>query len=370
MRGNVVRRLFKIGVVVVVIGTFAGAALGQPVFLSYVETGSMSPTMEPGDGFVAVPEAVSGDIERGDVIVFDAKYIHDGGLVTHRVIGKTEEGYVTRGDANPFPDQSVGEPPVTRDQVVATVLQINGQVVVVPGFGYVTEMTSGAVETTQRHLAATSGVSLFRGLEGRVLLLSLAIGLYGVLGTDDGPTRERERDRSRPTESDTRLFLAAFVVVLLLATTLGTTAASDTRTYDVRVNQTEHATYTLSNGVIPTTVFLQPESDWIDTNQSVVHLTSGKTHNVSVTIAPGSDGVGAQRGLSEYRYPSVLPTSMLRGLHQIHPWLAAFGVNLVLAVSFYLVGRKFIGTGSRRDRSRRNNLSITTRVRRALEGRR
>jgi signal peptidase len=34
-----------------------GAVLGQLIGLSYVETGSISPTMEAGDGFVTVPMA-------------------------------------------------------------------------------------------------------------------------------------------------------------------------------------------------------------------------------------------------------------------------------------------------------------------------
>lgn len=368
MSRNVVRRLFEIGVAILVIGTFAGAALGQPVFLSYVETDSMSPTIEPGDGFVAVPTAVSGDIDRGDVVVFDAEYIHDGGLVTHRVIDQTEEGYITRGDANPFPDQSGGEPPVARDRVVATALQINGNVVVLPGFGDVTEATNGMIETMQRHVAATTGLSLFRGSEGLALLLGLVFLLYGALGTDD--SRTRERDRSRQTSPDTRLLVAGFVVVLLLSTAIGTAVTSDTRTYDVRTNQTEHATYTLTNGVIPTTVFLRPESEGIDTDTSVAHLMWGETHNVSVAITPGSDGVGAQRQMSEYRYPTVLPPSTLRWLHGVHPWLAVLGVNFVLGVSFYLVGSKLFGTGTRRDYSRRKQASTITRVRRALEGRR
>lgn len=366
MSWDIVHRLFEIGVVVVVIGMLAAATLGQPIFLSYVETDSMSPTMEPGDGFIAVPAPVSGDIDYGDVVVFDAEYIHDGGFVTHRVVGRTQEGYITRGDANPFPDQSVGEPPVTRERVVATALKIGGSVVVIPGFGNVTVATSDVIETTQRFLAATSGLSLFRGLEGLVLLLGAAIVLYGVLGTASGPTRVRERDRSRPTDTNTRIFIAGVVVALLLGTTVVAIGTSDTRTYDVRVNQTENATYTLTNGAIPTTVFLRPEGSGIDTNLSVVHLTRGETQNISVAIMPGSDGVGAQRQLSESRYPTILPTSTLLSLHRIHPWLAALGVNLVLGGAFYLVGRKLIATGTQRDRSRGREIPAFTRLRRMV----
>jgi len=74
-----------VGQVVTIIATLtilalvAGQALGQPVGLSYVETESMSPTMEPGDGFVPVPTHVAGPIEEDDVVVFKAEELRRGG---------------------------------------------------------------------------------------------------------------------------------------------------------------------------------------------------------------------------------------------------------------------------------------------------
>lgn len=91
-----VRRVLTLGiellVVLVVVSLVAGQILGYPVLLSYVETGSMAPTMEPGDGFVAVPEPVAGEVEEGDVVTFRAEEIQGGGLTTHRVVGETERG--------------------------------------------------------------------------------------------------------------------------------------------------------------------------------------------------------------------------------------------------------------------------------------
>ncbi|OSO90460.1 hypothetical protein B9H04_17005, partial [Halorubrum ezzemoulense DSM 17463] len=48
--------------VLVVVSLVVGQLLGQPVLLSYVETGSMQPTLAPGDGFVAVPAQLAGGI--------------------------------------------------------------------------------------------------------------------------------------------------------------------------------------------------------------------------------------------------------------------------------------------------------------------
>jgi signal peptidase len=79
------------------LGLFIGSILGQPVFVSYVETGSMSPTLDSGDGFVAVPTPFAGPIQKGDIIVFEAEKVQRGGLTTHRVVSETERGYITRG---------------------------------------------------------------------------------------------------------------------------------------------------------------------------------------------------------------------------------------------------------------------------------
>lgn len=72
--------------VVFLVSVIAGAILGQPILLAFVETGSMSPTLEPGDGFVAIPSQLSGEIQQNDVIVFEAQHLNGGGLTTHRVV--------------------------------------------------------------------------------------------------------------------------------------------------------------------------------------------------------------------------------------------------------------------------------------------
>jgi len=45
--------------VAVLVSLVIGQALGQPVLLAYVESGSMEPTIDEGDGFVAIPSVVA-----------------------------------------------------------------------------------------------------------------------------------------------------------------------------------------------------------------------------------------------------------------------------------------------------------------------
>lgn len=358
------RRALEIVLAVFLIGTIIGAAIGQPVFLSYVETESMSPTLEPDDGFIAIPALVS-DVDRGDIVVFDAKYIHDGGLVTHRVIDHSSAGYITRGDANPFPDQSVGEPAVSDRQIVATALQINGEIVVIPELGKFAKSARETVDMGQRHLAAISGVSLFRGPEGLIFIVSsLSVLLYGSGAFTRATNRRPSRDNTRSTGQDPRIIAGLLVLILISGVTMSMVLGSQTQQYDVRADVTENATYMMANGLVPTTVFLEAQTDGIAPRESVIHLEPNEERNVSVQIEPGDDGIGAIRGLSEYRYPSVVPTVMLQQLHMIHPWLARLSVDFVLAVTFYLACIRLVGTGRIRTRSRNRNLSITTRIRR------
>lgn len=62
-----------------------------------VMSGSMEPEFSPGDLLIIHKEPA---YDVGDVITFT----EEGALITHRLIEKSEEGYVTQGDANNAPD--------------------------------------------------------------------------------------------------------------------------------------------------------------------------------------------------------------------------------------------------------------------------
>lgn len=85
---------------------FAPLAVGwSPVV---VTSGSMSPTIRPGDIVVAAPPS---DDPRG-VVVFEGA---NGGLVTHRVDAVLDDGRLrTKGDANAVPDSEL----LTHDRVM------------------------------------------------------------------------------------------------------------------------------------------------------------------------------------------------------------------------------------------------------------
>jgi signal peptidase len=351
-------RLLELLLALVVLSLLAGAVLGQPILLSFVETGSMAPTMEPGDGFIAVPAPVAGEVEEGDVITFEAQQLNGGGLTTHRVVGETERGYVTRGDANPFPDQDGSEPPVTDGQVVAVALQVGGEVVVIPELGTAVEAVGGTMETVQRTLATTFGSRAFLGSQGLALLVAGAgalVLLVGALTDDRGRQRrggDRDRDRNRAGVYD-GLKLAAALALIVALTASGTMLSlSGTEEYGmvsaefesdspttVPVGERANLTYpALNGGQLPVVAFYEPASENVGVAPERIRLDRGEQRNVTVTLqAPPETGYYPQY-VTEYRYFAVLPVGVIVWLYGAHPWLPIVATSGVLALPFLVVG--------------------------------
>lgn len=83
-------------------------------FRSYtVLSGSMEPKFYPGDLVISLHKNRA-NIKEGDIITFR----DDDEIVTHRIIDKTQEGYITKGDNNNTADSFV----VSNDNIIGKVL--------------------------------------------------------------------------------------------------------------------------------------------------------------------------------------------------------------------------------------------------------
>ena len=352
----------------VVAALLLGNALGQPVLLGFVETESMSPTLEAGDGFVAVPSALTGEPEVGDVVVFEAQDVQGGGLTTHRVVGQDEEGYVTKGDANPFTDQDGGEPPVTEDRIVADVLQVGGNVLAIPGLGRGVEAARGAVVG----LLTVVGVGPSNtGVAGPVLLVAgLALILISFL--DERRSSSRSRHRSKSGDGiDARLFLVIMLVVVLVPANAAMVGPADTHEIagpeDIDAEETEGdltAEITARNeGLLAMVVVLDSADGKATLSDSSVELPAGEEDVVTVFPRTGTEGPYA---VSEHRYFLLLPSSVLVSLHSAHPLFALAVINLLLGVGVIGLVVGLVGTGRVRARDTRGGVPLATRVRRRL----
>lgn len=340
---------------------FAGQVLGVPLGLAFVETGSMAPTMEPGDGFVALPPELTGGVSEGDVVVFDAKTIEGGRLTTHRVVGRTSEGYVTRGDANPFTDQQGGEPPVPRDRIVAEALQVGGTAVVVPNLG----AGVGAIREVFTTAGGWVGLSL-----NQVVAFALVGLLTAYLLDETGAAGETRTERSvgRDTGFSGLVLIGGAVALIVVVATVTMTAASGTTTvpYDsvgpgtadqggIPAGTTANASVELSNGgVVPMTATLSTDDPNATLATKRVSLPPRSTRTVNVTITapahPGTYETTVERG----QYLAVLPGAVLSALASAGHWLAVAAVDLLLAGVVGMLGTTLVGTGRVRLRTERS----------------
>lgn len=362
--------------VVLAVMTVLGSILGFSAGVAYVETESMSPTLEPGDGFILIPSALAGPPEAGDVVVFEAKELRGGGPTTHRIVGKTDRGYITQGDNNNAPDQAADEPPVQTTQINGRVLQIGGTVVSIPYVGAITEETRGILDTTRQRvdvltwrLTSTSGLST---TQLSYALTGILVALYVVesVRTRDGSKRDdmrRVRTRGKDDETDvsTHTILLGLTAVVLIATTAAMVIPGGAQQYDVVASESKspvlaspgketQITHGIGNSpILPMTVFLEGGND-VQVDRREVTLDRGETTNVSASLAV-PDSIGHHRFyVVEHWYIPVLPESVTRALYSQHPWLPILVIDALVAGPYYLIGRWFLPDRSPRRRRTRS----------------
>jgi signal peptidase len=381
-------QLFELLAILFVVSLVAGQALGQPVLLSYVTSGSMSPTLEPDDGFVAIPQQLAGPVEEGDVIVFRAQELDGGGLTTHRVVEETERGYITRGDANPFTDQAGDEPPVKRAQVVAVALEVNGGVVVVPSVGVAVEGMDAAVSAAQRFLATTLGSRAFLGPQGFAYLVVAFSGLAYVLDLlfgGEGGRRDYDRGdrRSRDSGRAARTYVLAFALLLVLAATGSMVAPSGPTEFGIvsaefdsdrpdviPAGESDAQQITIPNdGLIPTTVFVEAGSDGIAVEDRVLTVPPRGEATTTMTLSAPPETGYYRRYLIVHRYLGVLPLPVLQSLYGLHPWAPIVAIDVLLGGTFYLIGSQLVTGGRIRRRERERDLPWEVKLRRTIRRR-
>ncbi|MCU4743880.1 signal peptidase I [Natronoglomus mannanivorans] len=381
----ILERTFTVVVAIVVIALVLGQLLGQPILLGYVTTGSMEPTIDAGDGFVAIPSAVAGSPEPGDVVVFEATELHDGGLTTHRIVDVTADGYVTAGDANPFTDQDGGEPPVSDGQIVATALQVNGHVVTIPHLGTAVMGIHGVVGGVFDAVTGPLGGSEpTDGTDAGAILVAMGVALLG-LGVLFDRTGVEQRQATRSTSRENVLAIwAAIAVVLFVLVSLATVAmvlpsgvaayelvSTDDPTDDPQVlapGETGELTRTVDNaGYLPTVVVFEASSTGIATDPEWLTVGSRDTAETTVSLtAPDSSGEYT-RHVGEHRYIMVLPPTLLVWLHGLHPLIAIAAVNGVVVGVVVAILLGLYGTGDLRIRRIGGHVAPSTRLRRKLQ---
>ncbi|RDY23296.1 signal peptidase I [Romboutsia maritimum] len=132
-------------------------------FRSYVVlSGSMEPTFYPGDLVVTLHKDRT-NLKVGDV----ATFVSDKEIVTHRVVEKTNEGYITKGDNNDVKDMDI----LTNDNLIGK------QALIIPKGGHIVKFLSNT-----------------KVVAAEVMLAGALVILYNVRGNKDEEEAEYEKN--------------------------------------------------------------------------------------------------------------------------------------------------------------------------------
>jgi len=210
-RRNPIWSVLGTGVVGLVVLVVLGELTGHPLFLGYVETGSMDPVIAPGDGFIALSPMVTAPAGVGDLVVFESE-TNEVTLTVHRIVDETPEGYITKGDNSTFTDQASGEPP---PQIVGKPLAVGGEVVTIPGYGgFVTGVQGGLQRGIER-----LGLGRYPGAQIALLLLIVGLGFIALaVGYGYDVVVEEGRQTTRQSSrSEVRGWVILVVVLVIVA---------------------------------------------------------------------------------------------------------------------------------------------------------
>ncbi|MFW6320616.1 MAG: S26 family signal peptidase [Halohasta sp.] len=362
--GSLFQKAITVVLVAIAAAMVAGELLGQPIGVGYVATGSMDPTLAVGDGFIAMPPLLAGEISSGDVITYEAQSIDGGGPTTHRVMEETDEGYITQGDANSFTDQDAGEPPVTDAQIYAVALQFNGEVVAIPSLGLLATTVQDGINGAVSLVGVEAGGRIGVVTTGFGVVMIVSTLLYGFL-TDEAH-RRTSRSKRRGERLSSTLVIGAIVVIIALPILTGMTLPSGTTTTNmlsadpstadgsgrIAVGGSEEFDYSVSNDfVVPKVVMMEPASSGLEVDTRRLVLPNGGEKEVTLTIhAPEDTGTFA-RSHSQQHYFYLLPLPLIELLHAIHPVVARLTISLVATIPAVALYVFVMGTGPIRLRS-------------------
>ncbi len=105
---------------IIILGLFAFLIFSKRFSVNVVLSGSMEPALKTGG--IVVADKGKREPDKGDVITYQLGDMN----IAHRVVGKSNSGYITKGDANDSKDPILVEP----EQITGTV------VLCIPFLGY------------------------------------------------------------------------------------------------------------------------------------------------------------------------------------------------------------------------------------------
>ena len=318
-----------LAVSVFVVGSILGALLDRPVFISYVYSDSMTPTINKGDLFFMNPFSRSANV--GDIIVFHLR----GSWTVHRVVAIVEDGYITKGDNNVATDQQEGRAlPVSKDKIAGKVIAIGNSPLKIPQLGtYIQKEISGRNK----------------------MFLAAAMIIIGALAFTGEPKHKRKRPKFIKIKFKTLYILTSAFLLIMLSVSIfaswqmfpmeyAVTSAGGQREGWVLPGSMFEREITIKNGnFYPMTYYLEPQSRRISSiSETHFELGPQEEETVKVTISAPEETSLFTDKVRVNAYIPLLPESIIGSLYGVNPVLPVFAIlfetSAFLGVLYFISG--------------------------------
>jgi signal peptidase len=256
--------------------------------------------------------------------------------------------------------------------------------VVVPFVGTVVEGVGGSVGWVQRRLAALFGTRALLGTQGlSYVLVGFGVVTYLLSAVFEG---SGDRDTRRRTRRSTgvlnfRTIVVVMLVALVAILTLSMALPAGTQSFQFVSSETdapgpsvipqggsETVTYNVpSNGQVPVVSIVEPASDGVSLNRSVLFVPGGGVQRVTVTLEAPAETGAYNRIIVEHRYLAFLPVGVIVFLHGLHPWLPVVAINAVAGTLFVALAVVLVGTDPIRIERGKRDVPLSIRLRRWLD---
>jgi signal peptidase I len=308
------------------VAIIAGGLTGRPILLASVPTPSMVPVLHPGDLIPVVPPWGIA-LRKGLVIVFRTE--QDQTWIVHRIVGgDAEQGFITKGDANPVADPN----PVFPQHVVGVVPQTGKGALHVPQLGLLSMERSPLSSPLVAGAALVLGVYLLAADAGR--------GFRRLSLAKLRKARMKELSGQTAMSIYAGLALAAFCVTFMSTWSLGSkrqgtyqvvaSQATNVKVYDViTAGQVKTDTIQIKNGSpLPLIIGLDSSDPQLSWSPGWFVLAPHSEQEVGLELT--AEQLGEHRAVfREGVYLPLLPLSVIRALAKYGWYLPVVATSVV-----------------------------------------